>query len=108
MTITIIKKLFYGAENLKIRDVIDVAVVCREKGNELKQYYPLICSKINLLEHRWGKLRLKYFEEVNQLKVFERTLVEQAPILFEQFLRDLNKAKLFNQFNSRESTTSRL
>jgi len=53
----IFKKLFYRAENLKIRDVIDVAVVCREKGNELKQYYPLICSKINLLEHRWGKLR---------------------------------------------------
>lgn len=51
--------------------MIDVAVVCRKNGNELKQYYPLICSKIDLLEQRWGKLKSKYFEEVTQLKIFE-------------------------------------
>lgn len=89
----IIKKLFYRSESLKVRDVLDTAVVYREENSKLRLYYLLIYSKIDLLEHRWKKLKLIYPEEVNQIKILDESLIAQAPVLFEQFLTEVREAK---------------
>ena len=87
----IVKKLFYRAENLKIRDIVDITIVYRERKTMLKQYFLLIYPKIKIIEHRWDKLKKKYFEDIGKIKIFNKSLIEQVPLLFNQFLEDLRQ-----------------
>ena len=85
----IIKKLFYRAETLKSRDVIDTAAVYAARKEKLLQQASIIASKVNPLKRRWERLKPVFPREVQGLMIDKNELLETAPLLFEQFLSKL-------------------
>ena len=87
----VIKKLFYRAESLKVRDVLDVAVVYREREGPLLEQASLLAPRLAAIERRWEKLRENFHLEIRGLKVLDSSLAAEAPALFEAFVRDCKK-----------------
>lgn len=87
----LLKKLFYRAETLKIRDVVDGAAVFAERKEELLRYAGLLFPKLDILERRWAKLKNIYGEEIRGLRILKKNLIEEAPVLFETFLGEVRR-----------------
>jgi hypothetical protein len=89
----VIKKLFYGTETLKVRDVIDVAVVFERRKDNLLRHAGIVAPKLETLRRRWDRLGKIYSSEAGRLKVLEKNLVREAPVLFGAFLQELEKLR---------------
>lgn len=86
----VLKKLFYRAADLKVRDIVDVAVVFASQKQALLNCASLLISKLEVIEHRWSKLRDVYGRDIAGLAV-TGDWAERAPALFEALLADLEK-----------------
>lgn len=100
----VLKKLFYRAETLKIRDVVDVAVVYKERKERLLRHASLLASRVEIIKLRWEKLRKSYFREASGLKILDPGLADRSPALFDSFLREVEK--LFNSAVEKNGATS--
>lgn len=87
----VLKKLFYSTEALKVRDVVDVAVVYRERKEQLLEQVHILASKYESMKYRWNKLQKTYSAEVTGLKILDLRLINEAPALFNTFLVDIGK-----------------
>ena len=85
----IVKKFFYRAEVLKTRDIIDIAVVLENRKDKLMKHSDMFECKLEVLKRRWSKLKGIYSVEVSNLKILKEHLIEDAPLLFENFLQEL-------------------
>lgn len=85
----VLKKLFYRAERLKARDIIDVAVVYERRKEHLLKYASLLSTRMELLELRWEKMERIFPQEVAGLQVLEPELKDKAAILFKDFLKEI-------------------
>ena len=87
----VVKKIFYRAEALKVRDVIDIAAVYAKRSEHLLNQAPIVVSRYEDLRNRWAKLQGIYFKEVEGLKILDFELAKKAPVLFQSFLHELGK-----------------
>jgi hypothetical protein len=87
----VLKKLFYRAETLKARDVIDVAAVYRERREQLLEHASVLASRYESLRRRWEKLKKAYSAEAAGLKILDFNLAAEAPALFDAFMADIEK-----------------
>ncbi|MGB9662985.1 MAG: nucleotidyl transferase AbiEii/AbiGii toxin family protein [Moorellaceae bacterium] len=85
----VLKKLFYRAESLKARDIIDVAVVYERRKEHLLEYASLLSTRIELLALRWEKIERIFPQEVAGLQILEPELKDKAAILFKDFLKEI-------------------
>ncbi|NPV30410.1 MAG: nucleotidyl transferase AbiEii/AbiGii toxin family protein [Firmicutes bacterium] len=85
----VVKKLFYRAETLKTRDVLDVAAAYKRRREDLlREAFPLT-ARAEALERRWEKLKKVYPTEAAGLLLLEPELLSEAPELLESFLKEL-------------------
>lgn len=87
----ILKKLFYRAETLKTRDVIDIAATYERRKERLLECLSLISLRLAAIKHRWKKLKTIYNDEAAGLIMLEPGLINRAPVLFEDFLNEAEK-----------------
>ncbi|MDN5331360.1 MAG: hypothetical protein PWP45_585 [Tepidanaerobacteraceae bacterium] len=85
----VIKKLFYRPENLKVRDVVDTAVVLKNDRNKMIEYSEILASKVEILDSRWKKVKSFYNKEVEKLIINDNSIVEEAMELFDIYLREI-------------------
>jgi len=86
----IIKKLFYRAETLRARDVVDTAAVFTARRENLLEAAPVLVPRLAALQRRWAKLQLVFLTEARTLQVKEG-LIEKSPALLAAFLDELSK-----------------
>ena len=94
-TEVIIKKLFYRAESLKIRDIIDTAVVSEDPEVNLLAEADILKHKLEVLKWRWKNIKPYYNIEVEQLRGLNTSLKNNAPKIFDKFLNQIS----LNQIN---------
>lgn len=85
----IAKKLFYRAEALKTRDVVDTAVVFAQNPESLASLAVVLKTRIEVLKKRWSKLREIYPLEAKGLLINEPELIDGSPRVFDSFLSAL-------------------
>lgn len=85
----VIKKLFYRAESLKVRDVIDTAVVFKHEEEKFKHFFEkvVVPCKFPVLQDRWNFLKRRFNAEVQHLVVLDSSLVEFSKKCFESLLK---------------------
>jgi hypothetical protein len=86
----IIKKMLYRADTFKMRDVIDAAVVLRDKRASLAPLVRRVCfSRIDIILDRMNSLRSIDLEEIELL---DKTLSKKASMsLLHDFLWDIKQ-----------------
>lgn len=88
-TEVIIKKLFYRAESLKIRDIIDTAIVVEDPEVNLLAEADILKHKLETLKWRWKSIKPYYNIEAKQLQGLSASLENNAPKIFEKFLNQI-------------------
>ncbi len=83
----VIKKLFYRAETLRGRDVIDTAAVYVARKEQFLSEAVVLTSRLKALKRSWERLKPVFLVEVQALRA-NKELVKTAPILFESFLEN--------------------
>lgn len=83
----VIKKLFYRAETLRGRDVIDTAAVYVARKEQFLSEAVVLTSRLKALKRSWERLEPVFLGEVQALRA-NKELVKNAPILFESFLEN--------------------
>lgn len=83
------KKLFYRAATLQIRDVFDVAVVLRHHPEEMYRSIDVFQHKVDLLQNRLAMIQSRYKKEavanIDILPAGEE-LLRDAPEMVSRFL----------------------
>lgn len=88
----IMKKLFYRTEGLKVRDLIDSAVVIKNREKNVVKYLDLLKNKKKILKERLNKIKEIYDEEVVKLHITDKNLSKEAITIVEKFFdRELFK-----------------
>ncbi|QSQ08022.1 hypothetical protein H0A61_00341 [Koleobacter methoxysyntrophicus] len=85
----IVKKLFYRPESLKIRDIIDTAIVLKNERRKMREQRHILVPKYDILNARWGKLKELYKTEVGNLIIYDKEIAEIAPVIFNDFLLEI-------------------
>lgn len=85
----VIKKLFYRAELLKIRDVFDVAIVFANVREILLKDSKILSSKYQILLQRWEKIKPNLDNELEQLIILDDQFKDNVDIYFETYLHTL-------------------
>ncbi|MCF6096420.1 nucleotidyl transferase AbiEii/AbiGii toxin family protein [Thermovorax subterraneus] len=85
----VIKKLFYRPESLKVRDVVDTAVVLRNEWCKMLEKSIILTSKVEILDFRWEKIKSFYNEEVKKLLIRDTSILEEAAELFNMYLNEI-------------------
>lgn len=87
----VLKKLFYRAEGLKVRDLVDTAAVLESTwGDELLEIGShVLTRRIEVLEQRLKRLTTVYAAEIKELVVLKPRLSGKALSDFEAFLERL-------------------
>jgi len=86
-----IKKIFYRAETLKARDIIDIAVVVKNCKDSLLKYLNIYSSKVHSALERLDIIRPNYKEALRQMEIINKELVDHAPDIVEEFLKECIK-----------------
>lgn len=81
----IIKKLFYRSEGLKVRDIIDTAVVVKSREKEILKYLEILRNRKDILMERIKKIQEIYNQEVNKLHIIDKKLQEEAIGVVDKF-----------------------
>lgn len=84
----IIKKLFYRAETLRARDVVDTAAVFAIRKKYLLASAMVLGPRLVAIRRRWERLQPAFFQEARLLRVKEE-LLDNTPALFTAFLDEL-------------------
>lgn len=87
----VLKKLFYRAESLKARDIVDVAVVYERRARHLLEHASLLGTKLEIVALRWKKIERIFPQEVAALRILQPELKDKAAALFANFLEEIKK-----------------
>jgi hypothetical protein len=89
----VLKKLFYRADELKVRDIVDVVAVLRvdQYKRELDKHFELLKSKIKTLEKRLNFLKEKWAEGIGGLDIYDNFL--KKPDIVYEFENHLESVK---------------
>ncbi len=82
-----IKKLFYRAETLKIRDIFDIAAAIRHDEHSLLDHIDVFRGKVDLLTARFALAKSRYHNEIEKLDILDSGLKHSALEVFEEFLQ---------------------
>jgi hypothetical protein len=85
----VIKKLFYRPESLKVRDVVDTAVVLRNEWCKMLENSKILASKVEILDFRWEKIKSFYKKEAEKLIIHDASILEEAAELFDRYLQEI-------------------
>ncbi|SHM55488.1 Nucleotidyl transferase AbiEii toxin, Type IV TA system [Caldanaerovirga acetigignens] len=85
----VIKKLFYRPESLKVRDVVDTAVVLRNEWYKMLENSKILASKVEILDFRWEKIKSFYKKEAEKLIIHDTSILEEATELFDRYLQEI-------------------
>ncbi len=83
----IMKKLFYRAEGLKARDLIDIAVVIKNREKEVLNYLDLLKNKREIILERLKKIKEVYNLEINKLYIIDKRLSKDAIYIVDEFFQ---------------------
>lgn len=89
----VIKKMFYRAESLKTRDIIDIAVVVKNSKLQLLKYLDIYAGKVETLIERLNLIKSNYQEGIKHLEILDEELALTAPSVVESFLQECLKLK---------------
>jgi len=70
----VIKKLFYRAESLKVRDIVDTVAVWECCPDELKKEMELIKPKREVIKNRLQILKSVWSREIKNLTIYDESL----------------------------------
>lgn len=75
---TAVKKLFYRATDLKVRDVIDIARILRDRKAEKKvrENFPVFRTRTGLLRKRLREIETEWERGMEGLVVYDRSLAD--------------------------------
>ncbi len=82
----ILKKIFYRAEGLKVRDIVDIAMAIKRRQKILLKQRDLILSKAPIILDRLDKLKEIYLPEAKRLQVIDNTVIVDALQVVKRFL----------------------
>lgn len=82
-----IKKLFYRAETLKIRDIFDIAAAIRYDEQSLLDHIEVFRGKVDLLKVQFALAKSRYHDEIEKMDILDSELKRSALELFEKFLQ---------------------
>jgi len=85
----VLKKLFYRAQSLKVRDIVDVAVVYKNHRETLIRYAKGLGRKKEVIEKRFQNLIEIYPKEIENLKILDESLKVDALNIFKKFLQEI-------------------
>lgn len=85
----VIKKLFYRAHALKVRDVVDAAAIFVHDPEGLLDQVKVLDTRLDILKQRWKVLKPLYDKEITSLSVLDPDLATAVPRLFEELLSKL-------------------
>ncbi len=85
----VIKKIFYRAEAFKTRDVVDLAVVIKDKADGLLENISVYQNKIPVLRDRLKTLKRVYDIELKALDIIDRRIAKDALGIVDDFLDEL-------------------
>ncbi|WP_049752071.1 nucleotidyl transferase AbiEii/AbiGii toxin family protein [Carboxydothermus hydrogenoformans] len=85
----VLKKLFYRAQSLKVRDIVDVAVVYKNHRETLVRYAKGLGKKKEIIEKRFQNLIEIYPKEIENLKILDESLKVDALNILKKFLREI-------------------
>ena len=85
----VIKKIFYRAEAFKTRDVIDLAVVIKDKATGLLENIAVYQSKVPVLRDRLKTLKRIYDIELKALDIIDRGIAKDALEVVMEFVDEL-------------------
>lgn len=83
----VIKKIFYRTETLKVRDIIDIAAVIKNRADSLRQFMPICSRKLELLKRRMENIRPNYKKNLMLLEILDSELAESSLQILEDFLK---------------------
>lgn len=89
----VLKKLFYRAESLKTRDLVDVAAVLESQWRDalLEASRGILGHRVQVLEQRFTRLKSVYADEIKSISLLKPYLGERALPECEAFLDWLRK-----------------
>ena len=85
----VIKKIFYRAEAFKTRDVIDLAVVIKDKATGLLENIAVYQSKVPVLRDRLKTLKRVYDIELKALDIIDYRIAKDALEVVLEFVDEL-------------------
>ena len=85
----VIKKIFYRAETFKTRDVIDLAVVIKDKADGLLENITVYEGRIDVLRKRLENLKRVFDIELKALDVVDHRSAEDSLRIVRDFLEEL-------------------
>jgi len=90
---TVIKKLFYRAETLKTRDLVDVSAALNSPWRDalLASGCQILTNRLEALKKRFEYLKKVYAGEVERLDILMPRIREKAPEDFAGFLEQIQK-----------------
>lgn len=92
----VVKKAFYRAATLQVRDVFDLAVVARNDLPSLMAHRHVLLPKLDLLEQRMRGLQGRYFEKApHKIDVLPagEVILERAPEIVSRLLVALRNGR---------------
>lgn len=84
----VIKRMFYRAETLKVRDILDIAVTARDKKQELLDNSRIFSGKLEIISERLNLISKDYHKLVKTLEVIDHELLLIAPSIVEAFIKE--------------------
>ncbi|WP_422448932.1 nucleotidyl transferase AbiEii/AbiGii toxin family protein [Thermoanaerobacterium sp. DL9XJH110] len=83
------KKLFYRPESLKIRDIIDTAVVLKNERKKMSEQIPIIAPKFEIIDLRWKNVKEFYEKEAEKLIIHDKSIVDIGKKVFDDYLAEI-------------------
>lgn len=84
----VIKKIFYRTEILKVRDIIDIAAVIKNRADSLRQFMPICSRKLDILKGRIESIKPNYKKNLMLLEILDDELAQSSLQILEDFLKN--------------------
>jgi len=83
----IVKKLYYKAEALKVRDFFDIAVTVSKKEKDILNHKDIFLKKLDVINNRWDILKETFPALAEQLDIIDKTILTDVPSIITSFLQ---------------------
>jgi hypothetical protein len=85
----IVKKIFYRTESLKARDIMDIAVVFKHKGDSLIKYLKICAGKIDILKERVEWIQKDYLKTIETMEIYDNETAISAINIVQELIEKL-------------------
>jgi hypothetical protein len=84
----VIKKMFYRAETLKARDILDIAVVVKNKKKDIIKNLNIFSGKLGTISERVSKISRDYEKLVQSIEIIDEKLAKESLLIVDSFLNE--------------------